>query len=113
MVVGTVSRRTNALTRLGRLGTIRITRGTLPGAVRLNSLVKMQSLSDVGVALTRNPSVLGGTLISTTLLEPWLSPSWSSSGVEFGHTLSAGTLAESYGAGSSTFAPLVFVTTVH
>jgi len=55
---------------------IRMTRGTVPGVVRLNSLVKIPSFSGVGVAFTRNPSVLGGMFISTIVLEPWLSPNW-------------------------------------
>jgi len=58
------------LTLLGSLGVTRITRGTLPGDVRLNSLVAMPSFSDFGVALANSPSVVGGMLMFNKVLEP-------------------------------------------
>ena len=70
MLVGTLSRRTNTVTLLGSIGMICSTRGTLPGDVRLNSLVTMPSFSDFGVAFTRQPNVEGGMSMSTRMLEP-------------------------------------------
>jgi len=74
VLVGTKFRRTNAMTVRGQSGMIRNTRGTVPGDVRLNSLYAMHSSRSSGVAFTNSPSVVGGMLMFTSVLEPWVRP---------------------------------------
>jgi len=56
------------------LGVIWITTGTLPGDVTLNLLNARPSSCGLGVWFTYKPSVVGGMLMFTSVLEPWVHP---------------------------------------